>query len=146
LGNTFEDYGFPTAGKDSTSFNARLQGASKLVDRRLRDLRQTDILAAGRVHERAGLAMMGGEKPGSDGTDPKAAGSDQQTTTQPQGANRPQQRDMTNQMDEFRKQEPATADPWWTRQLNQLYSEVVSEPLPKDIQELVDKLREKTSK
>ncbi len=53
---------------------------------------------------------------------------------------------MTDQMDQFRKQDSATADPWWARQLNQLYSEVVSEPLPKDIQELVDKLREKTSK
>jgi ABC-type uncharacterized transport system YnjBCD substrate-binding protein len=73
-------------------------------------------------------------------------GSDQQHPAQPPGARRPQQRDMTDQMDQFRKQDSATADPWWARQLNQLYSEVVSEPLPKDIQELVDKLREKTSK
>jgi hypothetical protein len=97
----------------------------------------------GRI-ERAGLAMMGGQKPGSDGTDPKAAGSDQQSTTQPQGANRPQQRDMTDQMDQFHKQDPATVERWFDRQLNQLYSEVISEPLPKDMQDLIDKLREKT--
>jgi hypothetical protein len=97
----------------------------------------------GRI-ERAGLAMMGGQKPGSDGTDPKAAGSNQQSTTQPQGANRPQQRDMTDQMDQFHKQDPATVERWFDRQLNQLYSEVISEPLPKDMQDLIDKLREKT--
>jgi Anti-sigma factor NepR len=94
--------------------------------------------------ERAGLVMMGGQKPGSDGTDPKAAGSNQQSTTQPQGANHPQQRDMTDQMDEFHKQDPATVERWFDRQLNQLYSEVISEPLPKDMQDLIDKLREKT--
>jgi hypothetical protein len=101
----------------------------------------------GRI-ERAGLAMMGGmmggQKPDSDGTDPKAAGSNQQSTTQPQGANRPQQRDMTDQMDQFHKQDPATVERWFDRQLNQLYSEVISEPLPKDMQDLIDKLREKT--
>jgi hypothetical protein len=88
--------------------------------------------------------MMGGQKPDSDGTDPKAAGSNQQSTTQPQGANRPQQRDMTDQMDQFHKQDPATVERWFDRQLNQLYSEVISEPLPKDMQDLIDKLREKT--
>jgi hypothetical protein len=101
-------------------------------------------MAAGRMHERAGLAMIGGQKPGSDGTHPKTVGSDQQDTDQPQGASRPQKRDMADRMDQLRKQDPATVEPWLVRQLNQLYSEVISEPLPKDMQELIDKLREKT--
>ena len=88
--------------------------------------------------------MMGGEKPGSDGTDPKAAGSDLQNTAQSQGAGRPQQRDMIDKMEKLRKQDPATVDRWFDRQLNQLYSEVISEPLPKEFLELIDKLREKT--
>ncbi len=88
--------------------------------------------------------MMGGEKPGSDGTDRKAVGSDQQNAAQPQGASRPQPRDMTDQMDQLRKQDPATVERWFDRQLNQLYSEVISEPLPKEFLELIDKLREKT--
>ncbi len=35
---------------------------------------------------------------------------------------------------------------WFDRQLNQLYSDVISEPLPKEFLELIEKLREKTSK
>lgn len=87
---------------------------------------------------------MGGQKPGSDGTDPKAVGSDQQYAAQSEGASRPQQRDMPDKMDQLRKQDSATADRWFDRQLNQLYSEVISEPLPKEFLELIDKLREKT--
>jgi hypothetical protein len=94
--------------------------------------------------KRAGLAMMVGQKPGSDGTDPTAMGSDRQNTDQPQGASRPQQRDMTDRMDQLGNQDPATVEPWLVRKLNQLYSEVISEPLPKDMQELIDKLRENT--
>lgn len=96
------------------------------------------------VHTSAGLGMTGGRKPDSGGTDPKATGSDQQNAAQPQGAGRPQQRDMTDKMEQLRKQDPATVDRWFDRQLNQLYSEVISEPLPKEFQELIDKLREKT--
>ncbi len=88
--------------------------------------------------------MMGGEKPGSGGTEPKAVGSDQENTAQSQGASHPQQRDMTDKMEQLRKQDPATVDRWFDRQLNQLYSEVISEPLPKEFLELIDKLREKT--
>jgi len=51
---------------------------------------------------------------------------------------------MTDEMEQLRKQDPATVDRWFDRQLNQLYSEVISEPLPKEFQELIDKLREKT--
>jgi hypothetical protein len=87
---------------------------------------------------------MSGQKPGSDGTDPKAVGSHQQNTDQPPGASRPQQRDMTDRMDQLREQDPATVEPWLARQLIHLYSEVISEPLPKDMQELIDKLRDKT--
>jgi hypothetical protein len=50
---------------------------------------------------------------------------------------------MTDKMDESNKQGPMV-DRWFDRQLNQLYSEVVSEPLPKEFLELIDKLREKT--
>lgn len=88
--------------------------------------------------------MTGGEKPRTCGTDPKAAGSDRQNTAQSQDAGRPQQRDMTDKMEQLRKQDPATVDRWFDRQLNQLYSEVISEPLPKEFLELIDKLREKT--
>jgi Anti-sigma factor NepR len=88
--------------------------------------------------------MTGGEKPRSCGTDPQAAGSDRQDTAHSRDAGRPQQRDMTDKMEQLRKQDPATVDRWFDRQLNQLYSEVVSEPLPKEFLELIDKLREKT--
>lgn len=88
--------------------------------------------------------MTGGQKPGSDGTDPKPAGSDQQDAAQSQGASRAQQRDMTDKMEPLRNQDPATVDRWFDRQLNQLYSEVISEPLPKEFLELIDKLSEKT--
>jgi hypothetical protein len=88
--------------------------------------------------------MMSGDKPGSDGTDGTAAGSDRQDKTPPHGASRRQQRNITDEMDQLRKQDPATIDRWFDRQLNQLYSEVISEPLPKDIVELLDKLRDKT--
>jgi hypothetical protein len=36
-----------------------------------------------------------------------------------------------------------TMDRWFDTQLNKLYAEVVSEPLPKDFLDLVEKLREK---
>src|ERR1700752_3716804 len=36
-----------------------------------------------------------------------------------------------------------TTDRWFDTQLNKLYAEVVSEPLPKEFLELVEKLREK---
>jgi hypothetical protein len=88
---------------------------------------------------------MGGQKPGSGGTDPKTTGSNQQNQAQTQGISGPQQHDMTDKMDQLRKQDPATVDRWFDRQLNQLYSEVVSEPLPKEFLELIDKLREKNS-
>jgi len=101
-------------------------------------------MVSGSLHGRAGLGMTGGEKPGSSGTDPKAADLDQQNIAQSQGAGRPQQRDMTDKIEQLHKQDPATVDRWFDRQLNQLYSEVISEPLPKEFLELIDKLREKT--
>ena len=86
----------------------------------------------------------GGQKPGSDGTDPRNAGSDQQNAANPPGISRPQPRDMTDQTDKIPKQDPAI-DPWLVRHLSQLFSEVVSEPLPKDMQDLIDELGKKTS-
>ena len=88
--------------------------------------------------------MAGDDKSSTGGTHPKTAGSDQQAAIQPDSAKRPQQSDMTDKMDESNKQGPTMVDPWLGRQLNQLYSEVVSEPLPKDFLELIEKLREKT--
>jgi hypothetical protein len=41
---------------------------------------------------------------------------------------------------------PAQLDRWFDTQLMQMYSEVVSEPLPKEFLDLLDKLREKKSK
>ena len=41
---------------------------------------------------------------------------------------------------------PAQLDHWFDSQLMQMYSEVVSEPLPREFLELLDKLREKKSK
>ena len=67
----------------------------------------------------------------------------QQAAIQPGSAKRPQQNDMIDKMDESSKQGPMV-DRRFDRQLNQLYSEVVSEPLPKEFLELIDKLREKT--
>lgn len=87
--------------------------------------------------------MTGGEKADRSGTDPKPTGSDQKDAPLP-GADRAQQHDMTDKMDQFHKQDPAPIDRWFDRQLNQLYSDVISEPLPKDFLELIDKLREKT--
>jgi hypothetical protein len=88
--------------------------------------------------------MAGNEKSSAGGTDPKPGGSDQQAAVQPNNAERPQQSDMIDKMHESNKQGPAMVDRWFDRQLNQLYSEVVSEPLPKEFLELIDKLREKT--
>lgn len=87
--------------------------------------------------------MAANQKSGAGGTDPTAAGSGQQAAVQPDRAQGPQQSDMTDKMDESNKQGPAMVDRWFDRQLNQLYSEVVSEPLPKEFLELIDKLREK---
>ena len=89
--------------------------------------------------------MTGGEKPGPDGTGRKPVGSDQQNAAQSEGGGRPQQSNMmSDKMDQLPKQDPATVDRWFDRQLNQLYSEVISEPLPKEFLELIDKLRDKT--
>lgn len=41
---------------------------------------------------------------------------------------------------------PAQLDRWFDSQLMQMYSEVVSEPLPREFLDLLDKLREKKSK
>ena len=87
--------------------------------------------------------MMGRQKPGAGGTHPRAAGSTSQNAAASEGASRPQQRDMTDNMDQLRSQDPVPIDRWFDRQLNQLYSEVISEPLPKEFLELIDKLREK---
>jgi len=88
--------------------------------------------------------MTGGQKRVSDGTDPKGGGSDRKQTGQSQGACHPQKADATDKMEHPREHDPATVDRWFDRQLNQLYSEVISEPLPREFMELIDKLRAKT--
>jgi Anti-sigma factor NepR len=50
-----------------------------------------------------------------------------------------------DRMDQPNRQDPASDDRWFDRQLNHLYSEVISEPLPKEFLELIDELREKIS-
>ena len=100
-------------------------------------------MSRGQAHRSGAGKMAGDEKSSAGGTDPKTTGSDQQAAIQPGSAKRPQQNDMIDKMDESSKQGPMV-DRWFDRQLNQLYSEVVSEPLPKEFLELIDKLREKT--
>jgi len=39
----------------------------------------------------------------------------------------------------------ATVDRWFDAQLNQLYSEVINEPLPDDLAQLVSKLKKRTT-
>ncbi len=43
-------------------------------------------------------------------------------------------------------QSPAQLDSWFDAQLMQVYSEVVSEPLPKEFIDLLQKLREKKTR
>lgn len=43
-------------------------------------------------------------------------------------------------------QSPAQLDSWFDAQLMQVYSEVVSEPLPKEFVDLLQKLREKNTR
>ena len=43
-------------------------------------------------------------------------------------------------------QSPAQLDSWFDAQLMQVYSEVVSEPLPKEFVDLLQKLREKNAR
>ena len=52
---------------------------------------------------------------------------------------------VIEEMDTHNRQDIAMVDRWFDRQLNQLYSDVISEPLPKEFLELIDKLREKSS-
>jgi hypothetical protein len=53
---------------------------------------------------------------------------------------------VIKKMDRQNRQDTAMVDRSFDRQLNQLYSDVVSEPLPKEFLELIEKLREKTPK
>ena len=61
--------------------------------------------------------------------------------------NRPQQRSrVSKSMDGQHRQDNAMIDRWFDRQLNQLYSDVISEPLPKEFVELIEQLRDKSPK
>jgi hypothetical protein len=53
---------------------------------------------------------------------------------------------VTKKMDRQNRQDTPMVDRWFDRQLNQLYSDVISEPLPKEFVELIEKLREQTPK
>jgi hypothetical protein len=85
--------------------------------------------------------MAGGHKPDSGGTEPKTAGSGQENNAKADV--RQQEPDRIEEMEKPSKLGPATVEPWFDRQLNQLYAEVISEPLPKEMVELIEKLREK---
>jgi Anti-sigma factor NepR/PKC-activated protein phosphatase-1 inhibitor len=65
----------------------------------------------------------------------------------PTSTNRQQPKSrVTKSMDRDNRQDTASVDHWFDRQLNQLYTDVISEPLPKEFVELIEKLREKTPK
>jgi hypothetical protein len=90
--------------------------------------------------------MSGGEQKGrAVGTDPKAAASDLQAETRSESGDQ-QRRDTMNRMSDSGNRDPATVERWFDRHLNKLYADVISEPLPREFLELIDKLREKTSK
>jgi hypothetical protein len=91
-----------------------------------------------------GPKMTGGGKSKSGGTDPNTVGSDQQPGLQTDSREHLQRSDMTDKTDKANRPDSAAVGSWFDRQLNQLYSEVISEPLPKDMQELIDRLRAKT--
>ena len=76
--------------------------------------------------------MADGKKEGALGSSTMAANSEQDRTGKPAG-----QRGLP----EF--ESPAQRDSWFDAQLMQIYTEVVSEPLPKEFLDLLDKLREK---
>jgi hypothetical protein len=90
---------------------------------------------------------MGAEKndPGSQ-PDPKHERRSRDMATKGSGTDRRQSKSrVTKEMDTQNRQDTAMVDRWFDRQLNQLYSDVISEPLPKEFLELIDKLREKSS-
>jgi len=112
------------------------------------DGRQAEWRRGSSLHEagleEVGREMAGGQKPDSGGTEPKTAGSGQENKAKSDSADRQQEPDRIEMMEKSSKQlGPATVEPWFDRQLNQLYAEVVSEPLPKEMVELIEKLREK---
>ena len=86
---------------------------------------------------------MGAEKndPGSQ-PDPTQERRNRETKA---GTGRRQQKSrVMKEMGTQNRQDTAMVDRWFDRQLNQLYSDVISEPLPKEFLELIDKLREKS--
>ena len=89
---------------------------------------------------------MGAEKndPGSQ-PDPKHERRSRDSETKGAGTGRRQQKSrVMKEMGTQNRQDTAMVDRWFDRQLNQLYSDVISEPLPKEFLELIDKLREKS--
>jgi hypothetical protein len=89
---------------------------------------------------------MGAEKndPGSQ-PDPKHERRNRDSETKGAGMARRQPKSrVMKEMDTQNRQDTAMVDRWFDRQLNQLYSDVISEPLPKEFLELIDKLREKS--
>lgn len=59
---------------------------------------------------------------------------------------RQQKNRMTRKKANTGEQQDVAVERWFDRQLNQLYTDVISEPLPKEFLELIEKLREKTTK
>jgi hypothetical protein len=92
--------------------------------------------------------MAGADKtsPGSQ-LDVKRDTRSRDSEPKPTSSNRQQPRSrVTKSMDSQNRQDTAMVDRWFDRQLNQLYSDVISEPLPKEFVELIEKLRERTPK
>jgi hypothetical protein len=89
---------------------------------------------------------MGAEKndPGSQ-PDPGPERRNRDSETKGAGTGRRQTKSrVMKEMDTQNRQDTPTVDRWFDRQLNQLYSDVISEPLPKEFLELIDKLRDKS--
>ena len=86
--------------------------------------------------------MTVGQKQEPGGTDSKPTGSNQQSTPQSSDAGSQQQSATVGKMDKPDKPESVKVDRWFDRQLNQLYAEVIREPLPKDFLELIEQLRD----
>lgn len=100
-----------------------------------------------------GIVECGVEMAGADKTSPGSQldserdhrGRDREP--KPTSTNRQQPKSsVIKKMDTHNRQDTAKVDRWFDRQLNQLYSDVVSEPLPREFLELIDKLREETPK
>jgi hypothetical protein len=89
--------------------------------------------------------MAGAEKT-NPGSQPNSKSERRSRDNEPKSSSADRQQTRSHvikEMDTQNRQDTAMVDRWFDRQINQLYADVVSEPLPKEFLELIDKLREK---